>query len=64
MTPSREDADYIAALERELHQARCQLSAETEARQRAEASARAWQRVARWIWASARSEPGSDARLR
>ncbi|GAB2762165.1 hypothetical protein [Nocardioides pakistanensis] len=49
---SRDDGDlhqYVARLERQLHQARCDLAAETERRQRAEARARAWRRVAQWI---------------
>lgn len=52
MTPSREDADlhqYVAQLERQLHQVRCQLAAETERRQSAERRALAWRRVAQWI---------------
>ena len=50
MASSRDDLSaYIAHLERELHQARCDLAAETERRQRAEARARAWRRVAQWI---------------
>jgi uncharacterized small protein (DUF1192 family) len=54
---SRDDLDQqVAALERELHRLRCEVRDLTDERDQAQAAARAWRRVARWIYEANRPE--------
>lgn len=46
MPPSRDDARYIAELEREIHRLRCQARRDTDALNDAEENARVYRRLA------------------
>jgi hypothetical protein len=48
--PSRDDAQTIADLERELHRLRCEVRDLAEEHDQAQAAARTWRRVAQWIY--------------
>jgi hypothetical protein len=51
-----DDAQTIAALERELHRLRCEVRDLTEERDQAQATARTWRRVAQWIHQASQPE--------